>query len=177
MLGKLTWEAVPLHEPIVVVTLAAMVLGGLALLGAVTYFKLWGVLWRDWFTTVDHKKIEFQAEGDAQPQSLAPRRFGGHHHLPPEPGGSRRFQGKGQDVRGSSVPEIPRVQTPNQDVVHEGQMHPGPGTPQIPERRPRSLENAPSRNGHPPLEVRQLDGHHFPGAAGPGSLDWAPRSS
>ena len=26
MLGKLTWEAVPLHEPIVVVTLAAMVL-------------------------------------------------------------------------------------------------------------------------------------------------------
>lgn len=27
MLGKLTWEAVPLHEPIVVVTLAAMVLG------------------------------------------------------------------------------------------------------------------------------------------------------
>ncbi|WP_333622607.1 cbb3-type cytochrome c oxidase subunit I, partial [Stenotrophomonas indicatrix] len=57
MLGKLTWEAVPLHEPIVVVTLAAMVLGGLALLGAVSYFKLWGVLWRDWFTTVDHKKI------------------------------------------------------------------------------------------------------------------------
>ena len=57
MLGKLTWEAVPLHEPIVVVTLAAMVLGGLALLGAVTYFKLWGPLWRDWFTTVDHKKI------------------------------------------------------------------------------------------------------------------------
>ena len=44
MLGKLTWEAVPLHEPIVVVTLAAMVLGGLALLGAVTYFKLWGPL-------------------------------------------------------------------------------------------------------------------------------------
>jgi len=40
-----------------VVTLAAMVLGGLALLGAVTYFKLWGPLWRDWFTTVDHKKI------------------------------------------------------------------------------------------------------------------------
>ncbi len=57
MLGKLTWEAVPLHEPIVVITLAAMVLGGLALLGAVTYFKLWGPLWRDWFTTVDHKKI------------------------------------------------------------------------------------------------------------------------
>ena len=57
MFGKLTWDAVPLHDPIVVVTLLGMVLGGVALLGAVTYFKLWGVLWRDWFTTVDHKKI------------------------------------------------------------------------------------------------------------------------
>ncbi|WP_343239510.1 cbb3-type cytochrome c oxidase subunit I, partial [Stenotrophomonas sp.] len=57
MFGKLTWDAVPLHDPIVVVTLAGMVLGGIALLAAVTYFKLWGVLWRDWFTTVDHKKI------------------------------------------------------------------------------------------------------------------------
>jgi cytochrome o ubiquinol oxidase subunit 1 len=27
------------------------------LLGAVTYFKLWGYLWRDWFTSIDHKKI------------------------------------------------------------------------------------------------------------------------
>ncbi len=42
MLGKLTWEAVPLHEPIVVVTLAAMVLGGLALLGAVTVLQAVG---------------------------------------------------------------------------------------------------------------------------------------
>jgi hypothetical protein len=58
-------EAVPLHEPIVVVTLAAMVLGGLALLGAVTYFKLWGPLWRDWFTTVDHKKIGIMYGGGA----------------------------------------------------------------------------------------------------------------
>jgi hypothetical protein len=25
--------------------------------GALTYFKLWGYLWREWFTSVDHKKI------------------------------------------------------------------------------------------------------------------------
>ncbi len=57
MLGKLTWDAIPLHEPILVVTLLAMILGAAALLAAITYFKQWGRLWRDWFTTVDHKRI------------------------------------------------------------------------------------------------------------------------
>ena len=32
-------------------------LGGVAVLAAVTYFRLWGVLWRDWITSIDHKKI------------------------------------------------------------------------------------------------------------------------
>jgi hypothetical protein len=30
---------------------------GLGLVGAVTKYRLWGYLWREWFTTVDHKKI------------------------------------------------------------------------------------------------------------------------
>ncbi|TWT11401.1 cytochrome o ubiquinol oxidase subunit I [Reyranella sp. CPCC 100927] len=55
--GRLTWESLPLHEPIVVATFAAVALGGAVLLGAITYFRLWGYLWREWFTTVDHKKI------------------------------------------------------------------------------------------------------------------------
>ncbi|MET3914743.1 cytochrome o ubiquinol oxidase subunit 1 [Variovorax sp. OAS795] len=55
--GRLTWEAIPYHEPILLATFAAVVLGGIALLGAVTYFKLWGTLWRDWITSIDHKKI------------------------------------------------------------------------------------------------------------------------
>ncbi|KKW68701.1 cytochrome o ubiquinol oxidase subunit I [Lampropedia cohaerens] len=57
MLGKLTWDAIPLHDPILVVTLIGIVVGGAALLAAITYFKWWGVLWRDWFTSVDHKRI------------------------------------------------------------------------------------------------------------------------
>ena len=28
-----------------------------AVLGLLTYFKLWGYLWREWFTSIDHKKI------------------------------------------------------------------------------------------------------------------------
>jgi len=55
--GRLTWEAIPYHEPILLATFAAVVLGGLAVLGALTYFKLWGTLWRDWITSIDHKKI------------------------------------------------------------------------------------------------------------------------
>lgn len=57
LFGRLTWEAIPFHEPILLATFVAMALGGLALLGALTYFKVWGTLWRDWFTSIDHKKI------------------------------------------------------------------------------------------------------------------------
>ncbi|MCA0340347.1 MAG: cytochrome o ubiquinol oxidase subunit I, partial [Proteobacteria bacterium] len=55
--GRLTWEAIPYHEPILVVTFAVVALGGIALLGLITKFKLWGYLWNEWFTSVDHKKI------------------------------------------------------------------------------------------------------------------------
>lgn len=55
--GRLTLDALPLHEPIVVATFGVVALGGLALLGLITKYKLWGYLWSEWFTTVDHKKI------------------------------------------------------------------------------------------------------------------------
>jgi cytochrome o ubiquinol oxidase subunit 1 len=32
-------------------------LGGIAVVGALTYFRLWGYLWNEWFTSIDHKKI------------------------------------------------------------------------------------------------------------------------
>src|SRR5690606_12157740 len=57
ILGRLGWDAIPTHEPILIVTFIAVVLGGLALLGALTYFRLWGPLWRNWITSIDHKKI------------------------------------------------------------------------------------------------------------------------
>ncbi|KQM84811.1 cytochrome o ubiquinol oxidase subunit I [Sphingomonas sp. Leaf22] len=55
--GRLTIESFPIHEPIIVMTFAAVAIGGAAVLGALTYFKLWGYLWKEWFTTVDHKRI------------------------------------------------------------------------------------------------------------------------
>ncbi|MDA8443652.1 cbb3-type cytochrome c oxidase subunit I, partial [Paracidovorax valerianellae] len=57
VLGRLTLEAIPFHEPILLYTFIVVAAMGAALLGALTYFKLWGRLWRDWFTSIDHKRI------------------------------------------------------------------------------------------------------------------------
>ncbi|MFT2214994.1 cytochrome o ubiquinol oxidase subunit I [Rhizobium giardinii] len=55
--GRLSWEAIPYHEPILVATFAVVAVGGIAVLALVTKFRLWGYLWSEWFTSVDHKKI------------------------------------------------------------------------------------------------------------------------
>jgi len=57
LFGRFTIEALPLHEPIVVATFCVVALGGIAVLAGITKFKLWGYLWKEWFTSVDHKKI------------------------------------------------------------------------------------------------------------------------
>ena len=56
LFGRLNWDAIP-KEPIVLATFAVVVLGGLAMLALLTRYRLWGWLWREWFTSVDHKKI------------------------------------------------------------------------------------------------------------------------
>ena len=55
--GRLTLEAIPYHDPILLGTFIVVAVLGVALLGAVTWFGLWGWLWREWLTSVDHKKI------------------------------------------------------------------------------------------------------------------------
>ena len=55
--GRLTWESFPIHEPILLTTFIVVSLLGLGIVGAVTKFRLWGYLWSEWFTSVDHKKI------------------------------------------------------------------------------------------------------------------------
>lgn len=57
MWGKLSIDAIPYHDPIIMVTVAAILLGGAAIVGALTYFKKWTWLWTEWLTSVDHKKI------------------------------------------------------------------------------------------------------------------------
>jgi len=55
--GRLGWDAIPLHEPILIATFAGVIVGGIALVALLSYFRLWGTLWKDWITSIDHKKI------------------------------------------------------------------------------------------------------------------------
>lgn len=56
-LGRLSWDAIPIHEPPAIMAGGAMVGGFIFLVALVTYFKKWGYLWKEWFTSVDHKRI------------------------------------------------------------------------------------------------------------------------
>jgi cytochrome o ubiquinol oxidase subunit 1 len=57
LLGKLTWSAVPIDQPIIMVTVAGMVIVILAVLAWITAKGYWPYLWREWITSVDHKRI------------------------------------------------------------------------------------------------------------------------
>ncbi|MBB4104396.1 cytochrome o ubiquinol oxidase subunit I [Allorhizobium borbori] len=57
LFGRLSLDSLPLHEPVVVATFCGVALGGIVLVAALTYFRLWGYLWNEWFTSIDHKKI------------------------------------------------------------------------------------------------------------------------
>ncbi|VFP88649.1 cytochrome o ubiquinol oxidase subunit I [Candidatus Erwinia haradaeae] len=57
MLGKLTLNSIPFHEPIIMGTIATIILIGIGIVGAITYCNKWKYLWSEWFTSVDHKKI------------------------------------------------------------------------------------------------------------------------
>ncbi|WP_026019543.1 cytochrome o ubiquinol oxidase subunit I [Komagataeibacter europaeus] len=57
MLGKLTLSAIPYDVPILVGTFIGVAIAGLAVVGLITYYGKWGYLWREWLTSVDHKRI------------------------------------------------------------------------------------------------------------------------
>src|SRR5581483_3584064 len=57
LFGRLSWDAIPYDVPILVWTFAVVAVLGIALLAAITWHGKWGYLWKEWFTSVDHKKI------------------------------------------------------------------------------------------------------------------------
>src|SRR6266481_677456 len=57
MLGKLTWDAIPFTQPI---PMAASLMVVVVILGILAYTFAkgwWPYLWRNWITSVDHKRI------------------------------------------------------------------------------------------------------------------------
>jgi cytochrome o ubiquinol oxidase subunit 1 len=57
MFGKLTLSAIPIHEPIVMGAVYGSLLAGTAVVILITWFGKWTYLWKEWLTSVDHKKI------------------------------------------------------------------------------------------------------------------------
>jgi cytochrome o ubiquinol oxidase subunit 1 len=57
MFGRLTWSAIPYNVPIVLVTSIVVIAGILAVLAVITWKGWWPYLWREWLTSVDHKRI------------------------------------------------------------------------------------------------------------------------
>ncbi|CAH0280837.1 Quinol oxidase subunit 1 [Peribacillus sp. Bi96] len=49
--------AVPHPSPAIYASMIAIGLTMIAVVAGITYFKKWGYLWREWLTTVDHKRI------------------------------------------------------------------------------------------------------------------------
>ena len=56
-MGRLSMDAIPLHQPIIMGAVVFMLLGGIGLAALITYFGFWRTLWSEWLTSVDHKKI------------------------------------------------------------------------------------------------------------------------
>ncbi|MFC0677904.1 cytochrome o ubiquinol oxidase subunit I [Lysobacter korlensis] len=58
LFGRLSVDSLAmLHDPIVGSAFVATAIAGIALLAVITRYQLWGRLWTDWFTSIDHKKI------------------------------------------------------------------------------------------------------------------------
>jgi cytochrome o ubiquinol oxidase subunit 1 len=57
MFGKLSWSAIPFDQPIPLITSLVLIVVILGVLALVTLKGWWPYLWREWITTVDHKRI------------------------------------------------------------------------------------------------------------------------
>nr|WP_297510003.1 cbb3-type cytochrome c oxidase subunit I [uncultured Caulobacter sp.] len=57
MFGKLDWSAVPFSQPIPLITSVVILLAMLGVLVLATVKGWWPYLWREWITSVDHKRI------------------------------------------------------------------------------------------------------------------------
>ena len=57
LLGKLSWDAIPFDQPIVMGASGGVILAVVVILGWITVKGYWPYLWSEWLTSVDHKRI------------------------------------------------------------------------------------------------------------------------
>jgi cytochrome o ubiquinol oxidase subunit 1 len=97
LLGKLSWSAIPLQQPIIMGASAFMILAVVSVLAWITIKGQWPYLWREWLTSVDHKRIGVMycvlalimllrgfADAIMMRSQQAVAAGGAHGYLPPE---------------------------------------------------------------------------------------------
>jgi len=47
----------PMKEPMILAAAISIVVGAVVIFAGLTYFKKWGYFYKNWLSTVDHKKI------------------------------------------------------------------------------------------------------------------------
>jgi cytochrome o ubiquinol oxidase subunit 1 len=57
MFGKLSLSAIPYHNLITISAVIGAVLLGLLIMALITYYRKWTYLYKEWLTSLDHKKI------------------------------------------------------------------------------------------------------------------------
>jgi cytochrome o ubiquinol oxidase subunit 1 len=57
MFGKLTLAAIPFHNLVTISAVIGAVFLGLVILALITYYRKWTYLYKEWLTSLDHKKI------------------------------------------------------------------------------------------------------------------------
>ena len=56
-MGRLSWAAIPIHQPLPMAASLFIIVGFLVLFALVSWKGWWPYLWREWLTSVDHKRI------------------------------------------------------------------------------------------------------------------------
>ncbi len=56
-MGKLTFSAIPIDNPIIMSAVTCAILIAIWIAHEITRRKKWGYLWKEWLTSLDHKKI------------------------------------------------------------------------------------------------------------------------
>jgi cytochrome o ubiquinol oxidase subunit 1 len=57
MFGKLSLSAIPFHNPIIMTAVGGASLLAVVILALITYYRKWTYLYKEWLTSLDHKKI------------------------------------------------------------------------------------------------------------------------
>ena len=57
MFGKLSLSAIPFENPIIMGAVGGAILLALVILALITYYRKWTYLWKEWLTSLDHKRI------------------------------------------------------------------------------------------------------------------------